>query len=131
MGHGRRNYLVVAFKDLRGIGRVWGLDNHFPILGKRYVARVLCGSRRIFSIGSDPQVLAFRKHDPGLIFRLGFINPCLVEKLTPQFVIGLPLSASPVHDLTASYVRFRRHCPNFSSDAPGAGEEAGSRVFCD
>ena len=46
MGHGWRNYLVVAFQDLRGIGRVWGLDKHFPILGKRYVARVLCGSRR-------------------------------------------------------------------------------------
>jgi hypothetical protein len=46
MGHGWRNYLVVAFKNLRGIGRVWGLDKRFPILGKRYVARVLCGSCR-------------------------------------------------------------------------------------
>src|SRR5437667_11756185 len=33
MGHGWRNYLMVAFKDLRGIGRVSGLDKRLPILG--------------------------------------------------------------------------------------------------
>ena len=33
MGHGWRNYLMVAFKDLHGIGRVSGLDKRLPILG--------------------------------------------------------------------------------------------------
>ncbi len=55
MGHGWRNYLVVAFKDLRGIEQVWGLDKHFPILGKRCVSEspVRISSSRAWQKGRD------------------------------------------------------------------------------
>ena len=64
MGHGWRNYFVVAIKDLGGIERFWGLDKQFPSLGKRYVARVLCGSRRIFVSAPTPRCLRFGNMTP-------------------------------------------------------------------
>ena len=49
MGHGSNNYFAVKLKGLRGIVWFWGLDKHFPILGRpqktkqpRFFGGLLC-----------------------------------------------------------------------------------------